>query len=108
MPPGESSNLLTRSTRAPRQSIRHAEAPADVARPLQLVKCCHGVVLEGDEALPYRVDEELVAGRAVFAGALARADLRGRAQVGPVEASGLVAPHRQRLASLARFCLVDL
>src|SRR6266550_5714141 len=81
-------------------SGRDAEALAYVLRTFQFVEHRGSVVLERDEALSICVDKELVVGRAVLSGALARRNLRSRTQVGPVDALGFVAPNVERLASL--------
>src|SRR6266478_1991722 len=90
------------------RSVRDAEPLCHMLRTFQFVKHRRGVVLESDKALSLVVDEELIVGRAVLSGALARRDLRGGTQISPIEFFGLVAPVGERLASLARFLTVDL
>src|SRR4029077_17937910 len=77
----------------PPRLVRDAESLRYVLRTFQLVEHRGGVVLERDEALPLCVDKELVVGRAVLSGALARRDLRGLTQISPVQPLGLTPPN---------------
>src|SRR5258706_7182353 len=89
-------------------SVRDAEAFGYVLRTFQLVEDGDGVVLERYEALSLVVGKDLIVGRAVFPCALARRDLNGGTQIGPVQPLRLVAPNGERFATLARFFPVDL
>src|SRR5207249_9723771 len=89
-------------------SVRDAEPLRYVLRTLQLVEHRDGVVLERDEAFSLVVCEELVVGRAIFPCALARRDLRGRTQIGPVQPLGFVAPDVERFAPLTSCFAIDL
>lgn len=68
-----------------RQSVAGGEALPVVAGLLDLVDDGHGGVLHRDVAFSVLVGEEVVQGGAVAAGTVAGLDLRGRADVGPVD-----------------------
>jgi hypothetical protein len=75
---------------------------------LDLVEHGLGVILIGDETLALLVDEQRIVSGSIATGASAWSDLRGRADVRPIEIGGRGAIDRERVGLVERLRLVLL